>query len=140
MEIYQVQTMKGNPAKIAGNESAIFLCFEAAKKHIDYLRELGLNGNYVIVDLNKPHYFAVSDERGVVAGIIKAYTNQGLRTALKKLTEDHYVVDLATTEDDVYINNCAGKTKKVKVRCIEEDEKTIFHEVIVKACELYKEE
>ena len=82
----------------------------------------------------------MSDELGVVAGIIKAYTNQGLRTALKKLTEDHYVVDLATTEDDVYINNCAGKTKKVKVRCIDEDEKTTFHEVIVKACELYKEE
>ena len=81
----------------------------------------------------------MSDELGLVAGIIKAYTNQGLRTALKKLTEDHYVVDLVTTEHDVYINNYAGKTKEVKVRCIDEDEKTTFHEVIVKACELYKE-
>ena len=81
----------------------------------------------------------MSDELGLVAGIIKAYTNQGLRTALKKLTEDHYVVDLVTIEDDVYINNYAGKTKEVKVRCIDKDEKTTFHEVIVEACELYKE-
>ena len=57
MEIYQVQTIKGHPAEIAGNESAIFLCFEAAKEHIDYLRELGLNGNYVIVDLKQTSLF-----------------------------------------------------------------------------------